>query len=122
MIITLSGADFSSKNIGTLNSWRIVRSLTGVSTTSSVSSVAKGASYSANFSIQSGYEYLENGANITMGGTDITSTALTWNSEKTVATVSIASVTGNVNITITAKLAEVVVTPLATPSISIVEV
>lgn len=122
MIITLSGADFSSKNIGTLNSWRIVRSLTGVSTTSSVSSVAKGASYSANFSIQAGYEYLENGANITMGGTDITSTALTWNSAKTVATVSIASVTGNVNITITAKLAEVVVTPLATPSISLVEV
>lgn len=122
MIITLTGADFSSKNIGTLNTWRIVRSLTGVTTSSGVSSVEKGASYSAIFTIQTGYEYLDGGYSVTMGGTDVTASALTWNSDKTAATVNIGAVTGNVQITITAKLSDVVVTQLTKPVITIVEV
>lgn len=98
MIITLTGADFSKNNIGVLNSWRIVRALQGVSTNSAVTSVAKGGTYSATFTVNA--DYTRQSCVITMGGTDITSTAISWNGN--VGTISNLTVTGNLYISIIA--------------------
>lgn len=122
MIITLTGANFSSNNIGTLNTWRIVRNLLGVTTSSNISSVEKGTSYSATFTIQTGYEYLAGGYSVIMGGTDVTSTVLTWNDTNTIATIAIDEVIGNVQINITAQLSDIIITQLDKPTINIVEV
>lgn len=98
MIITLTGADFSKNNIGVLNSWRIVRALQGVSTNSAVTSVTKGGTYSATFTVNT--DYTRQSCVITMGGTDITNTAISWNGN--VGTISNLVVTGNLYISIIA--------------------
>ena len=67
--------------------------LTNMTTSNSATSAEDGSSYSAILTAQSGYTFSE--ATITMGGTDITSTA--WNA--TTKEVSISKVTGNVVIT-----------------------
>ena len=82
-----------------LSTWLISKSLKGVTTSSSISSVEKDASYNATFTVTSGYTY--SAATVTMGGTDITS-SLVWNNDNTEATLTIAKVTGNVYISITA--------------------
>lgn len=99
MIFTLKNADFSASNIGTLSSWRIVKSLKGVTTDSTVVNVSKGASYSAIFNVSEGYEF--NNAVVTMDGNDI-SANLVWNTDKTIGTLTISSVTGHVYISIIA--------------------
>ena len=99
MIITLKGADFSNSNVGTLDTWLITKSLKGVTTTSTVTSVDKGGSYTATFKVTDGYElYSEY---ITMGGVDIGNN-LVWNTDGTEATLTISKVTGNVYINIVA--------------------
>ena len=99
MIFTLKNADFSASNIGTLSSWRIVKSLKGVTTDSTVVNVSKNASYSAVFNVSEGYEF--NNAVVTMDGNDI-SANLVWNTDKTIGTLTINSVTGHVYISIIA--------------------
>lgn len=99
MIFTLKNADFSASNIGTLSSWRIVKSLRGVTTDSNVVSVSKDASYSAVFYVNEGYTF--NNAVVTMDGNDISS-SLVWNANKTIGTLTISSVTGHIYISIVA--------------------
>lgn len=104
MIITLTGANFSANNIGTLNYWMVTRSLSGFSSSSTVSTVIKNGSYNATFTLLAGYQFVEGGAVITMGDTDVTTSVLTWNSENTVATVAIPNATGNIHISLVATL------------------
>lgn len=93
MIITLIGADFSASNIGTLSSWRISRSLGTGATYEGVTSVDKGAAFSATVTLAEGYEIGTAGVTITMGGTVLSGAhSISGN----VITITIASVTGNV--------------------------
>ena len=92
MIITLKGADFSASNIGTLSSWRITRSLGTGATYDGVTSVDKGAAFSATVTIAEGYELGATGVAVTMGGEIISAATVNGN----VITISIAEVTGNV--------------------------
>lgn len=100
MIITLKNADFSKNNVGTLNTWGITKILRGVSTADTTTRVNKDGSYTASFTVDSGYVY--SSASVTMGGVDITNSVLSWNSSYSVATLNISKVTGNVYINITA--------------------
>lgn len=93
MIITLKGADFSASNIGTLSSWRISRSLGAGATYEGVTSVDKGAAFSATVTLAEGYELGTAGVTITMGGTVLSGA---HSIEGNVITITIASVTGNV--------------------------
>jgi hypothetical protein len=93
MIITLKGADFSASNIGTLSSWRISRSLGSGATYEGVTSVDKGAAFSATVTLAEGYEVGTAGVTITMGGIVLSGAhSISGN----VITITIASVTGNV--------------------------
>lgn len=100
MIFKLTNSNFSESNIGTLNSWRIIKSLQGVSTSSNIVSVAKDGSYSAVFTVLDGYTF--NTASVTMGGTDLTS-SLVWDANNKTANLSISKVTNNVYISISAN-------------------
>lgn len=91
MIITLKNADFSQSNIGTLSTWRITRSLGSGATYDGVTSVDKGAAFSATVTIAEGYEIGSAGVTVTMGGVGQTYTIV-----GNVITISIAAVTGNV--------------------------
>ena len=75
----------------------ITNNLTNMTTSNSATSVEDGSSYSAILAVQSGYTFSE--ATVTMGGTNITSTA--WNAAT--KEVSISKVTGDVVITAIAK-------------------
>ena len=92
MIITLKGADFSASNIGTLSSWRITRSLGTGATYDGVTSVDKGASFTATITIAEGYELGAAGVTVTMGGTAISAAIVNGN----IITITITEVTGNV--------------------------
>ena len=93
MIITLKGADFSASNIGTLSSWRISRSLGAGATYAGVTSVDKGAAFSATVTLAEGYEVGTTGITVTMGGTVLSGAhSISGN----VITITIAEVTGNV--------------------------
>jgi hypothetical protein len=93
MIITLKGADFSQSNIGTLSSWRISRSLGTGATYEGVTSVDKGAAFSATVTLAEGYEVGTAGVTVTMGGTVLSGAhSISGN----VITITIAEVTGNV--------------------------
>ena len=92
MIITLKNADFSASNIGTLSSWRITRSLGSGATYEGVTSVDKGASFTATVTIADGYEIGAAGVTITMGGAVVSAATVNGN----VITISITEVTGNV--------------------------
>lgn len=93
MIITLKGADFSKFNIGTLSTWRITRSLGSGATYEGVTSVDKGASFSATITIVEGYELGEAGVTVTMGGAVLSNVATVFGN---VVTINITEVTGNV--------------------------
>ena len=93
MIITLKNADFSASNIGTLSSWRISRSLGSGATYEGVTSVDKGAAFSATVTLAEGYEIGTAGVTVTMGGTVLSGAhSISGN----VITITIAEVTGNV--------------------------
>lgn len=74
----------------------ITNNLTNAETSNSAASIAGGASYSATITAEDGYTI--SAVTVTMGGTDITSTA--WNADTGVIT--IAQVTGDVVIAATA--------------------
>lgn len=76
--------------------YTITNSLTGVSSNNSATTITEGATYSATITLDSDKSYST--VQITMGGTDITTTA--WNASTN--TVSIANVSGNIVITIIA--------------------
>lgn len=78
-----------------LNERTITNNLTGCTTSNNASSVTLNASYSATITPNSGYTLIS--LTVTMGGVDITSTAVS------VGTITIASVTGNVVITALAE-------------------
>lgn len=92
MIIILKGADFSASNIGTLSTWRITRSLGAGAVYEGVTSVDKGASFTATVTIAEGYELGSAGVTVTMGGNVISVATVNGN----VITITIAEVTGNV--------------------------
>ena len=96
MIITIKGADFSAKNIGTLSTWTIFTSLGSGATYSGNRAVDKGSGLSATITIADGYELGSAGVSVVMGTTDVTSSAATVNGNT--ITISIATVTGNVTI------------------------
>lgn len=74
--------------------YSVSRTLTGVISSNTDNSVNEGSSYTTTLTLASGYQNMS--VTVTMGGVDITSSALSDN------VVSIASVTGNVVITATA--------------------
>jgi hypothetical protein len=91
-----------TQSLGTLselsNSWSITRNLTNYTTTSTVTSVAKGSKYSATFTLNSGCTYSSH--KVTMGGSDITSnSAISFNSTSKTITITNLVVTGAVVIT-----------------------
>lgn len=99
MIITLKGANFASSNIGTLDSWLISKSLTGVTIDNAATSVKKGEAYKAVITLKENYTFPDT-ITVTMAGTDITSTYVTKTA--TNITINIPSVTGNIVIKINA--------------------
>ena len=76
--------------------YTVTNTLTGCTTNNAAASVTENAPYSATITASSGYSLTGATVSITMGGTDITATA--YNN----GTISIASVTGNLSITVTA--------------------
>lgn len=117
--VTMGGKDITSSvvnnNVITINSvtgdvvvtakaieivaptvYSITNNLTNCNTSNSTTRVTKGGSFSTIITAKSGYKI--NSITVTMGGTDITSTALNGNS------VSISNVTGNIVITAKAIL------------------
>lgn len=78
----------------TAGTYTIVRNLTGVTSSNTASTIASGSSYTTTLSLASGYSNMS--ATVTMGGTDITSTAYSN------GVVTINNVTGNIVITATA--------------------
>lgn len=76
--------------------WSITSTLTNATSSNNATSVTKGGSYSATVTAEEGYTI--SSVTVTMGGTDITSTA--WNADTGVIT--IAQVTGDVVIAATA--------------------
>ena len=113
--VTMGGKDVTSsvvnKNVITINSvtgnvvitakaieqvvtpttYTITNNLTNCNTSNSTTSVTKGGSFSTIITARDGYKI--NSVTVTMGGTDITSTAVNKNS------ISISNVTGNIVIT-----------------------
>lgn len=94
MIITISGANFSASNIGTLDSWMVSTYGIGKGATHSIpSTVKKGDPFNYTITIKDGYEF--GTYSITMGGQTITPTVTA-----TTITINIASVTGAIVITV----------------------
>lgn len=101
MIITLVKADFSANNIGTLDSFAVLTNFGVGCTYDGPSLVEKGGSLSATITIADNYALTTEGASISMGGVLLTD-ALTITDN--VITISIATVTGNVLITVPTRL------------------
>lgn len=108
--ITLSCEGANSKNITvTVNNidvppvtyYSIGKTLTGCTLSNSATQVEENTSYSANINLEENYQIQS--VIIKMGGSDITSSA--YNSSN--KSISISSVTGNIEITITATYVEV---------------
>ena len=100
MIIILKNADFSQSNIGTLSTWRIIRSLGVGATYDGPTLVDRGASFSATINIAQGYEVGSAGISITMDGINI-SNSISGPEQNPVGDgvdyiISIAAVTGNI--------------------------
>lgn len=84
--------------------YSVTKTLTHATTTSTVASVARNEAYSAVFAVASGYTLDDDSAvaTVTMGGTDISSTAIVVSEDGTSATVNVPHVTGNLVVTVTA--------------------
>ena len=93
MILILKGADFSASNIGTLSTWRIIRSLGAGATYEGVTSIDKGAAFTATVTIAEGYELSAEGVTVTMGNETLTEQVTISGN---IITISITEVTGNV--------------------------
>lgn len=100
-------ADGSTVDIGELKfAYSVTNKLTYCINSNSATSVANGGSYSATISANSGYEMKS--VTVTMGGTNITSSAVSGGN------INIASVTGNIVITAVAEKASNNLLPNAT--------
>lgn len=108
MIIILKGADFSSSNIGVLNSYLISQTITGATTNNNATTIAKDAQYVAEIKLKSDYTFPSfDNMVITMGGESIigtTNTNGTQRVEKVDDTlkINIDKVTGNLVIKVIA--------------------
>lgn len=96
MIITLKGANFANSNIGTLDSYSIRFIGSGVTNSNTSVYRESNTGYTTTITLGTGYE-LNGSITVTMGGTDITSTAVSG------YTITISKVTGNVVITVPTK-------------------
>ena len=76
--------------------YTVTNNLTGATNSNSATSVTEGGSYSGTIAANAGYTLTGATVSITMGGTDITSTAYSN------GTISIANVTGNISISVSA--------------------
>ena len=92
MIITLKGADFSASNIGTLSSWRVIRSLGVGATYEGPITVEKNAAFTATITVAEGYIFNTEAISITVGGLPIPINPISGN----VLTIDISMVTGNI--------------------------
>ena len=89
-------SDYSNELNYTNVFYTVTNTLTNCTSNNSTTSIRKGSAYSATITADSGYQMKGATVSITMGGTDITETAY---SDKTI---TIAAVTGNIVINITA--------------------
>jgi len=97
MIITLKGANFSGNYIGTLDTYSIRFVGSGVTNSNTSVDRESNTGYTTTITLGTGYE-LNGSITVTMGGTDITSTAVSG------LTITIPTkVTGNVVITVPTK-------------------
>lgn len=96
----------------TAPSYTITNALTNCVTNNNQSSLVEGSAYSAEITANNGYTLDGATVSITMGGTDITATAYSNGA------ISIASVTGNVVITISAAEEQIEIINLANPQSS----
>ncbi len=101
MIITLKNANFSLSNIGTLNTWSIIRSLGVGASYSGPTYVNKNATFNATVTLSNEYDIGENGITVIMNGVDLGNSAYSINEK--VITITIASVTGNIHIVVATK-------------------
>ena len=85
-------------------SYTVTKTLSHATTTSTVASVARNEAYSAVFAVASGYTLDDDSAvaTVTMGGTDISTSAIVVSEDGTTATVNVPHVTGNLVVTVTA--------------------
>lgn len=118
MIIRLTQANFSSNNIGQLDSWNITRNFDGgVESINGIPTSVKKTdtnSYSGTVVLKAGYAAEDATVTVFMGGNDITSTAVTSKSGNTIS-INLGVITGKVTITVSTGA------KLATPVISLVE-
>ena len=93
MILYIKGADFSSANIGTLNSYVVRKSIGQGATHRIPDSVIKDSAVNWEITLNEGYTF--GIYTITMGSTTITPTV-----NENVMTISIPKVTGNINVSV----------------------
>lgn len=91
MIITISGANFSASNIGTLSTWTVSKSIGAGAEHSIPSYVDKNSAFNYTITLKDGYTF--GTYSVTMGGQTITPTVT-----ETSITINIPSVTGAVRI------------------------
>lgn len=91
MIITISGANFSASNIGTLSTWTVSKSIGAGAEHSIPSYVNKNSAFNYTITLKDGYTF--GTYSVTMGGQKITPTVT-----ETSMTINIPSVTGAVRI------------------------
>lgn len=91
MIITISGANFSGSNIGTLSTWIVSKSIGSGAEHSIPNYVNKDSAFNYTITLKDGYTF--GTYSITMGGQTITPTVT-----ETSMTINIASVTGTIRI------------------------
>lgn len=91
MIITISGANFSASNIGTLSTWTVSKSIGAGAEHSIPSYVDKNSAFNYTITLKDGYTF--GTYSVTMGGQIITPTVT-----ETSITINIASVTGAIRI------------------------
>ena len=96
MWIKLIGANFSTNNIGTLSTYSIKFKGAGITNTNTYVDKENNTGYTATITFAEGYE-LDGSITVTMGGTDITSTAVSG------LTITISKVTGDVEINVPTK-------------------
>ena len=96
-LMSALGSGESGGDTPTVKTYTITNNLTHCSNSNSIRSVNENSNYAATITPSEGYTLTDASVTIVMGGTDITSTV--YNN----GTINIASVTGNIVITATAK-------------------
>lgn len=102
MIITLVKADFSTKNIGTLDSFAILTNILNATYNGPVS-INKGEAFNATITMYDGYTIPDTGISITMGGVTLNNV---YSVNDNVITISIAEVTGIIIINMAGTIIE----------------